>query len=345
MKFYRYIITLFFISTLFSCDETILITGIEGEIICDVSEIEVSASDNIVIADDESPVFWQGTYTDNSVKISYTKNAGTDGETETLAFVFNKKDGCLQIDRCYKYYYGSVADISAVTEMQVFEFKMKDWEIDKKFTGQLVYKDHHDKQTYTINFWVEFTEENYEVEDTNYTYFSDCFDNQLPIDIDLNKDGITDYSIISEEKFDLGNVPNFAYNNIKLISVDESINEIHSPKKSSIPYTVIFEPPFTSEDTKKYDANKFDSEEVKNSLDVFYEFAAPYESYNFFLQNNLTYKKELSNNKDDYYIVKMAIDENSYYGWIKIEFSATECYIAVVDTYLESIPNKHISVD
>jgi hypothetical protein len=345
MKFYRYVAVILFIAIFSSCDESVLIEGIEGTILCDTSEIEVSELDNIVIPSDTDPVLWEGTYTDNAVKISYTKKLDNHGASETLNFVFNKTGDCLQIDRGYEFYNGGSGDVSAITQVYVLDFKIKDWEIDKKFTGELVYRDHHDKQIYTLKFWIEFTEEDYKIEDTNYTYFSDCLSSQLPINLDLNNDGKTDYSILSVEDFDNGNTPTFTSNTIKLVSTDESINEILSPKDSSIPYPVIFEPPFSSENTKKYDANKQNSLEVRNSLDVFYEFASPYESYNFFLQNNLTNYKELSNNKDDYYLVRMTFDENSYYGWIKIEFSTADCYITVLDTFLSPIPNEHISVD
>lgn len=344
MKTFKYVTFFTFLVFLWSCNESLNET-IEGSIICDTTEVIVSESDNYVYKTNSEPVQWQGTYTNNIVQISFTESVGTDGETEKMSFVFTKVDDCLQIDYAYKYYYGSYGDISAITQMDLLDVSINEWVKDKNFSGQIVYRDHHDKQIYTHNFWIDFTEDNYQTEKTNYSYFADCFLDDLPIDLDLNNDGNTDYTLTYEETRDTGNTPQYNAYTIKLISTDETINEILSPKNSSIPYPVIFEPPFSSENTKKYDANKFNSADVRNALDVFYEFDAPYEDYNYFLQNNLTNKKEFNNKKDDYYLVRMTFNDNSYYGWIKVDFSATECYIEVLDTYLSPTPNQHVSVE
>ena len=129
------------------------------------------------------------------------------------------------------------------------------------------------------------------------------------------------------------------------MSTDESINEILSPKGVSIPFPVIFEPPFSSDNTRSYAANKFNSVDVRNALDVFYEFETPYENYNFFLNNNLTNKKEFDNNIDDYYAVKLIRNNENFYGWIKIEFDAINCKIAVLDTFLSPNADEHFNVD
>ena len=67
----------------------------------------------------------------------------------------------------YEYYYGSYFDVSAITKMPIFDLEIKDWDIDKKITGQITYRDHHDKQVYKTKFWLEFTEDDYEIEDTS----------------------------------------------------------------------------------------------------------------------------------------------------------------------------------
>jgi hypothetical protein len=323
---------------LFSCEEKRLLIALNGQVVCDSSDILVSNLDNIVILDSEESIQWKGIYTDTSIKINLTKKAGTDGETETLTFVFSKKGDCLKLDRGYKYYYGSVADISAVTELQVFDFKMKDWEIDQKFSGQLVYRDYHDKQIYTVKFWVEFTEDNYELENTNYTYFSDCLMDKLPIDIDLDKDGMADYAIIYENKRDIGNNPQFNFYEIKLVSLNESKNQILAAR-SEAPYPIIFETPFSTKDASTYEGN------LKNTLDIFYEFDTPYQEYNYFLNNKLTYKNILKNNKKDYFLIKMNFGDKKFYGWINFKFDALNCDIKVLETYLNPIETKHISLE
>lgn len=339
MKFYPFIAVLL-LSTIFSsCEEAPKVVKNEPKIVCNVSDIEISDAHKIAVPNNDSPIFWQGTYTDTSVKISYTLQAGTDGETETLNFVFLKKESCLQLYYAYKYYYGAVGDISAITEMDVFDFKMKDWEIDKKFTGQLIYQDFHDKQTYTIKFWVDLTEDHYETTNTNYTYFSDCLLPKLPINIDVDKDGTFDYAIMYEAGRDRGNNPNYNFYDIKLVSTDEEKNEILASKNGKEPYPIIFEVPFSTENAQTYSSG------LKNTLEVFYEFDAPYENYNFFLNNNLTYKNTLNNDKEDYFLIKMNFGDKKFFGWIKFKFDALHCNIEILETFLNPIETKPVSLD
>jgi hypothetical protein len=313
----------------------------EVEIIinCTNTSISISEQDNIVINHATNPVVWVGTYNDNTVKIKYTKSAGVDNETETLVFIFNKVNSCLQLERGFKFYDGKEVDVSAITEIDVSEFYTKEWEIDKKFSGIVTYLDPHDKNTYSRKFWVEFTNQNFEVEDTNYSLFNNCFTDKLPVEIDLNKDEIVDFKITYELTRDIGNRPKYNKYNIKLISTNETENQILSPTKGQSPYFVIFEAPFTSEGTRQY----FNG--VKSDLDVFYEFDAPYQSYNYFLHNNLTNKATLENNKEDYYIVKMGLDNKEYYGWIKFKFNSTNCDVEVLDTFLNPTASEHVSVN
>lgn len=348
IKIYKYLLFVLLCTFLSSCEGKTELEeeGIEGSTVCVFSNtIEVSASDNIVIPSTTAPVLWEGSYTNNTVKINFTKTLDIDGSSETLNFVFNKVEGCLQIARGYEFYNGGAGDVSAITEVAILDTKIKNWEIDENFSGQIIYRDHHDKLVKELNFWLEFTTEDYSPENTTKTYFADCFADKLPIDIDLDNDGTIDYSLISEETIDFANEPNFVFYTIKLVSTDESINEILSPKGVSIPFPVIFEPPFSSENTRKYDANKFNSEDVRNALDVFYEFDEPYERYNFFLQNNLTYKSEFDNDKDDYYAVNLIRNNENFYGWIKIDFNALACELEIVDTFLNTNANEHVFVD
>jgi len=309
----------------------------DGLVNCSNIEINISAGDNIVIPHATNPVIWEGTYNENSVKISYTKPIDT--ESETFTFVFEKAGNCLKIERAFKFYDGKQVDVSAITAINVSEFYTKEWETDKKLTGLLIYTDPHDKQEYTHKFWLEFTEENYATENTNYALFEDCLSSKLPIDIDVNKDGFVDYKMIAEKVRDVGNIPQFNRYVMKLISTNENENQILSPRRNQGPYTVLFEPPFTSENTRQY------FNEVKNALDIFYEFDAPYQSFNYFLNNRLTYKEFLANEKEDYYLIKMGLDAEEYYGWIQFKFNSETCTVEIIDTYLNPNADEHISVN
>lgn len=306
---------------------------------CNTSNISVSENDKVVIPDATNPVLWKGHYNNSNVKISFTISAGVDNETETLNFVFDKIDKCLKINRAYKFYDGKLVDVSAITEMNVVGFTMQNWEIDKKFSGIISYVDPHNKKTYNRKFWVEFSTDDYYEEPTQFELFSDCFADKLPIPIDMNNDGNIDFNLSYEELRDSGNKPAYSQYTIKLISTDSDKNFILSPKRNSSPYFVIFEPPFSSNNTRQY----FNG--VKNALDVFYEFDAPYKKYNYLLNNNLTYKKILENNLYDYYVVSVHLNGNAYFGWIKFKFNATSCSMEILDTFLNPNANEHINVN
>jgi hypothetical protein len=311
---------------------------IETTINCSNTDISITAEDNIVVNHATNPVRWEGTYTDTTVKIHYTIPAGVNEETETFVFVFNKIDSCLKIERGFKFYNGGEDDISALTEMNVTEFYTKEWETNKKFTGNVVYTDPHDKQVYSKKFWLEFTENNKEIVQTEFKTFESCFGNTFPLDIDMNNDGIVDYQLGFEETRDIGNTPKYNRYTIKLISTNEAENQILSPRKTQGPYSVLFQAPFTSENTRQY------FNEVKSSLDVFYEFDEPYSSYNYFLSNNLTYKSFFENDRDDYYIIKMGLNNQDYYGWIKFNFDSTTCTAEILDTFLSTQADTDISI-
>lgn len=313
---------------------------IDGILKCKNATILISEKDSIAFDDDDSdPIYWVGAYNETSVKISFTKDIGFDDVTERHTFVFDKINGCLKIAHAYKYYDGKKVDISAITGLEYLQSFTQDWEVDKKFTGHLSYMDPHNGKTYIRKFWVEFSEEDYLEDVTNSQLFANCFSSRLPIEIDMNNDGNTDFRLDYDLIRNTGNNPSYSEYTIKLISSDNSINYILSPKRNSSPYSVIFEPPFSSRNTKQY----FNG--VKNALDVFYEFDSPYNKYNYFLNNNLTYTKNFNNNIDDYYVVSLILDGEQHFGWIKFQFNSNNCSIDVLETYLNPNPNQHINVD
>lgn len=187
-------------------------------------------------------------------------------------------------------------------------------------------------------FCTTFTEADLEIENTNYALFNDCFRTKVPIDLDINTDGIVDYKIISERVRNVGNTPQFNQYTIKLISTNENKNHILSPIKNQPPYSVIFKPPFASENKRQY----FNG--AKNALDVFYEFDRPSLGSNYFLNNNLTYKNFFENDKNDDYIIRMGLENENYLGWMKFTFNSSDCSIRVLDTYLNAKASEHISV-
>ncbi|WP_334057332.1 hypothetical protein [Polaribacter sp. P097] len=306
---------------------------------CVNTDISISEADNIVVPHATNPVVWEGSYNDDTVTISFTTPVGTDGETETKAFIFDKKDDCLTKNRAYEYYNGENVDVSAVTEMEVSEFYIKEYIEDEKFTGYVVYTDPHDKITYSKKFYVEFTTDDFKVEITNFLLFEDCLLDKLPIEIDLNSDGIVDFNLTYEEVNDVGNRPRYNQYTIKLTSTFEDQNKILSPIKNQEPYFIVHEPPFTSENKTQYING------VKDALDIFYEYEAPYQNFNYFLDNTLTYSSTLKNNIDDYFIISMSLNNEIYYGWIKFTVNTQNCEAAILDTFLSTTADEHVSVN
>ncbi len=337
--------TFFYFSIIFffSCTSSETIEVIDDEddeiFICTNTDVSISKEDSIVIPHATNPVVWQGSYNDDHVTISFTKPVGSDGENETKAFIFDKKENCLVKNRAYEFYNGELNDVSAVTEMAVSEFYIKEWIADEKLTGLVVYTDPHDKITYSRKFWVEFTPADFQVEFTNFLNFDDCFLNKLPLEIDMNADNIIDFKLTYEEVNDVGNTPKYNQYTIKLVSTFAEKNQILSTVKNQEPYFVVHEPPFSSENKIQY------LNGVKNALDVFYEYEAPYQSFNYFLNNNLTYSSVLENNKDDYFIVSLSLNNETYYGWIHFNFNALNCEVEIVDTYLNPNAGEHVSVN
>ena len=337
---FKYFTFLSIIIFLFSCSSEQNIEDVdENPVICSNTDIKVSEQDNVVINHATNPVLWQGNYTNTEIKLFFTKTAGDDDETETFNFVFTKENECLKPKRGYKYYNGKLVDISAITEMEILEFYISNWELNSLISGVVVYKDPHDKNTYSRKIWVDLVEDTSNNSNQEFLLFENCFDEKMPIDIDMNNDNVIDYKLSYQENRDIGNSPNYTQYIFKLISTNDSENEILSPKKAESPYFVVFEPPFNSENTRQY----FNG--VKNELDIFYEFDAPYESYNYFLNNNLTYKTILNNNREDYYLIRMSYDGKSFYGWIKFKFDPLNCDVSVLQTYLSPNDNEHIYIN
>lgn len=301
--------------------------------VCNIVDINLSEGDSIAHVSPTKDYYWTGFEDDTYININYAYKVGNFNESEKFSFII-KKGNCLTIDYAYKFYDGKFYDVSALTIMEVLDFGYQTHISKKLITGFVSFKDPHSKEIITKKFWV-----NLKTKPTEEApiYFKNCIGNQIPIAIDMNKDGITDFSFETEIIENKSNKPNFKRYKVYLKS-NQASNGILSPIKNNPPYTVIFEAPFTSQNTQIYITD------VKDELDIFYEFAAPFESYNFWVNNGLTYSELLTNSKEDYYLVSLRQGTFVYYGWIKFRFLVRNCQIQVLDTYLHPIANQHISV-
>lgn len=321
----------------FSCSNPLKMEEIPEIVKCDIENLQVTQNDSIAISSSTNPIFWKGFFKTNFIEINFTKNVGLDGETETFTAIFSKNNSCLKVERAYKFYDGKQVDISAITEVEILDFSIQNYEIDEFFSGIITYLDPHDKEIYTRKFWIELQPDI--TENSNILLFENCLGDKIPIEIDINNDKNIDFQLIAEEIKDIGNKPKFSSFTIKLVSTNTEINKILSPKRNNSPYFVVFEPPFSSENTAQYFAG------VKNELDVFYQFEAPYENYNYFLNNSLTYSEILKNNRKDYFVVSLFLEGKQYFGWIEFQLDSANCDVKIVETYLNPDPNEHIFVN
>lgn len=337
--------SLFLSLVFFSCsnpkqiEETEEIPEIPEIIECVTENLQITENDSIAIPNPINPVVWKGFYNSQSVEIHFTEKISTDDETEKFSILFSKKDNCLKIERAFKFYDGNQVAISAVTEVTILDFAIQSYTIDEQFSGMIRYLDPHDKEIYTLKFWTKLKQEDSENEPQETILFETCFGNKLPIDIDVNKDNQSDFQLTFEEKKDIGNIPKFSYFTIKLIPTNTTTNFILSQISTKSPFILVFEPPFSSENAKYY------AEEVKNELDVFYQFEAPYENYNYFLNNKLTYRKILSNNLKDYFVVSLIINGKQHFGWIQFELNTDSCKVLIVETYFNPVPDNPVFVN
>jgi hypothetical protein len=312
---------------------------IDENLQCITKSLQITENDSIAISNATNPVIWKGFFNTTNVYINFTKIVGDDGETEKFTTVFSKDNNCLKIDRAYKFYDGKQVDISAITQVDIKNFTIQDYKIDEQFSGIISYVDPHDKETYTRKFWIELQPEIPENDTAEFLTFGTCIGNKIPINIDVNADILIDFKLIAEETKDIGNKPKFSYFTIKLVSTNTAINQILSLKRANSPYFVVFEPPFSSENTQQYFGG------VKNELDVFYQFEAPYKKYNYFLSNNLTYKEILSNNLKDYFVISIFIGGKKYFGWIQFQLNTATCSVEIKEIFLNSTPNEHVFVN
>lgn len=299
--------------------------------------LNVSAKDSIAVERDAKNIIWQGIFNATQIELFYNIPIGSAGENETLQFILNKTDNCLEIERAYKFYDGADVDISAVTAVNFKQLFVQEWVKDEFFAGVFVYEDPHDKITYTKKVWVNLTVDT--TKEQNSLDFNSCLGDKLPIAIDLDEDGTTDFELTYETTNDIGNNPRFTKYNLLLKSTDLDANQILSPQKNKAPYFVVFEPPFTSENTKQY----FNG--VRKDLDIFYEYESPYEIFNYFVSNRLTYYHTLTNETPDYFLVKLIRDNKDYFGWVNVSVNVQDCSIEVLQSYLSKSPNEIVRVD
>lgn len=328
------------IFSLFGCSNPKILDEIDDKPIlikCEVENLQITENDSIAIPNPMNPVIWKGFYDATSVEIHFTEIISTDGETESFYALFTRENACLKIDRAYKFYDGKKVAASAITQVNIQNFSIQKYVIEKQFAGIISYIDPHDKKFYTRKFWIELKPNSEEV--VEILNFKNCLGDKFPIEIDVNNDKNIDFQLIAEEFKDLGNKPNFSTFTIKLISTNTTINQILSPKKSNSPYKVVFEPPFSSQNSQQY----FDG--VKNELDVFYQFDTPYERYNYFLSNKLTYREILSNDVKDYFLISIFMNGKQHFGWIQFQLDTTNCTVKIVETFLNPIPEEHVFVN
>jgi hypothetical protein len=321
---------LFSLLLLFSCSKN----GIWDDPQCIYNELGVTSLNSEVYPSSvRNPVDWQGKYSEQSVEVNYNYPTGFEGQNDTFGFVFKKEGSCINFDYSYSNYDDPYTGFSFVKPIEIDSFELQEYIEDIKIVGQITFYNPYTRETETKKFWYIYSTEDYFDTNTTYVTFNNCTNSSIPISIDLNNDNIDDFSITSDEDNSPDHLIKYS---IEVFSLN---NNIILSNTSLSPYKIIFEPPFSSSNKRE------DNSYIENTLAVFAEYQPPLDNFNHWITTNwYGYYIDFINSIDDYIIVKVEKDGLFYYGWIKIRVNYEDCIFEVVETYLNAIPNEHVSV-
>ena len=292
---------------------------------------------------------WTGRFSEEFVEIYVTLRADhLHPQTKDLGFVFKKTENCPQFYYAYVDTEGYFRTRIGVNDIKVLGVYIQEWIEDKKFVGKIRYENEYGFEK-VKNFWVEFTTDNYYNFNYNSQTIENCITNITPVNIDMNNDGIIDFTFQN----DVNTIPLGKYSKIKALPKNNNYILVSSYRPASVYYiplkTIIFETPFTT--SGKTESQHLDHPE--NVLGLLIDYSKPYDRFNYWFSEtevgyynpNFPDSTFFGNNNDDYILVKLEKDGLYYYGWIKIKVNYANCQFEVLETYLNPNPNEHVSVN
>lgn len=297
---------------------------------------------------------WNVRYNQNQVELYIVLGYGHHGEHDTIGYVFQKvndlrsNSACLEFSYGYVHSTGYVGTIDlgktrSIRSAPVHDVQIQEWIENERFVGQLVVPANSTGGLSTLKFWVDYDSDDYYEYENNTASASYCIDPVVPMNIDINHDGIDDFSF-QNVTLELNTGLPKKFSSFSIIPLNNNIILERSPSSFT---NLVFEPPFSSANAYEIQNTNF----ITNALAILEEFEPPYDRFDFWHYGNFTihyyhpdHPYGFNNDIDDYILVKLEKDGQYYYGWIKLLVKNYECHFEILETYISPIPNQHVSI-
>lgn len=325
---------------------------------CTIPNLGVTNQDTAVVTNGRvSP--WKVRYTETEIELYRTTIPQLHGEHDTIGYVFRKVTNLRGLNTCLEFSYGyrhgtgaygniDIGKTVSITKAPVYSYQIQQWVENERLVGQLVVPTNLFGGITTLKFWVEYDEDDYYEYENNTPSASECIDPFVPIHIDINNDGVNDFSFKNEVlDYSSANIFNLSrkINSFKVIPLNNNSILYKVPLDFS---NLVFEPPFSTQNASETQMPHF----TNNTLAILEEFEPPYDRFDYWHFHNVSihyYHPDhpqygFANDIDDYILVKLEKDGQYYYGWIKLLVKNHECVFEVLETYINPVANQHVSV-
>ncbi|WP_452220987.1 hypothetical protein [Lacinutrix salivirga] len=325
-------------------DDIAIVEEMEEEIACAPEEILNLTETNTSTGLNSLNTEWDVTFTETTIALSHETDCVFYCESKEY-FVFSKSEDCIVLEHAYTWVddeFYAPTTINEYTEDVIFS--MQEWIEDEKFIGKLNYST-TDFSGNTIDiersFYLTLSMDDFETDTmTEYTSFEDCYNSQLPLLIDVNNDGVNDFSF-DQYTSNATTMPSFLSSSITLNPLN-SDNQLLATDLIAQSNSVLF-PKNDFDQMDSQDGYPFNGDFAVLTTYVDYD-DTTFKQYNHW-RSMFTDSMDASivMLEDATTFVEMTIDSQIYYGWIKYSIVPETCYIEVIDTYLHSVPNEHIT--
>lgn len=280
---------------------------------------------------------WMVKYSENIVELSYERGYSPENHGNVV-YVFKKINDCIKYDYRYEVVMGGIHPINGVYEYFIeHDLIIQEYIPDEKLVGRLIGE--YDSEIHNIDFWIDFTTDDFFVEEVpNYISFQNCLGNQLPMNIDINNDGVDDFRFTRDEQM----YENTAFPEI----VPELRNAVYFETISNNNAILAgFENNSLPVFTEQLDENGSETNLVVWHADFIHENNYPYKQFNFWARYSNWEPYLYSTLTNFHYAIKMIVNGEPHYGYVKFSLSGIDCEIIIHETYLNPTPNEHIIIE
>ncbi|WP_223033291.1 hypothetical protein [Hanstruepera marina] len=280
---------------------------------------------------------WKARYSENIVELSYERGYSPESHGNVI-FVFKKINNCIKFDYRYEVVMGGITpSINRVYEyFTEHDFIIQEYIPDEKLVGRLIGE--YDGEIHNIDFWIDFTTDDFFIEEVpDYISFQNCLGSQLPMNIDINNDGVDDFKFTRDEQF--LEDPAFPeiipiLRNIIVFEADNNNTILAGTYNLDLP---VF--------TENLDQSGRDEDYVIWYTDFIHESIYPYKQFNFWTRGYTNEPYNLSTLTNIHYAIKMMVNGEPHYGYINFSILGNDCEIIIHETYLNPTPNEHIIIE